>query len=367
MERCTRCIMPRSTHGITFDEQGVCSLCQSYQPAELYGEEAFVEVLNSARARNGRYDCIVPLSGGRDSTYVLYLTRAVHNLKTLAVNYDNEFRNPQAVVNMERACKKLGADFVSIRSRRDIGHKFLKANVRAGIPLGLPTLVGSFCRQCAYGYTAITFLQAEKFDVPLILWGTSKAESTMVTRQNALAKIQASRYRKLMDPNLYKAEYYALLERLEFRVRGNSLLDRSGPPTLHSDRTREISVFDYIPWDRRKIKDTIMKELGWEKPADHATSWRMDCVLHEVVNYCWIKLIGASMDCMGYCNMINAGQMERAEALSQEEYMIEHCGDHLEEILVQMVGLSPRDLDLIRSLGDKSTPYLRTDRQAASV
>jgi hypothetical protein len=342
MKRCVRCIMPETLPGISYDGQGVCNHCRSYQVPGVFGEKAFLEVLDSVRGKGQPYDCMVPLSGGRDSTYTLYLAKEVYGMNPLAVNADNEFRNEQAVINMERAVKKLNADFISVRSKRDIGHKFVLANVRAGIPLGLPTLVGSFCRQCSYGYKSVTYIEASKRKIPLILWGTSAAESTEQTRELSLSGLQRSRFLKLFDPNLYRTEIYALMQRAEFRVPGNPLFSRK-KAVLKDPAVREISVFDYILWERHKIKDVIMNKLGWEKPADHATSWRTDCKLHEIVNYLWVKLVGCSMDCMGFCNMIISGQMERAEALAQEEQIIATGGDHISEKLA-MVGFTPVEI-----------------------
>ena len=363
MKRCVRCLMPGTVPGLTFDERGICSHCASYVVPEAFGEKALREIADSVRGKGQSYDCMVPLSGGRDSTYTLYLAKKVYGLNPLAVNADNEFRNPQAVVNMERACKTLGADFVSVRSQRDISHKFVQANVRAGIPLGLPTLVGAFCRQCSYGYKSVSYIEASRRKIPLILWGTSAAESTEQTRELSVEGIRRSRYLKLVDPNLYRTEYYALLQRMEFHVPGNPLFSRK-KPILKDPAVREISIFDYIPWDRRQIKEVITTQLGWQKPPDHVTSWRTDCELHEIVNYMWVKLVGCSMDCMGFCNMIVSGQMERSVALAQEEQIIATCGDHIGDKLA-MVGLTPKEIARIAAMPAILNKPKRTEAQPA--
>ena len=99
--------MPVTVPGITFDEKGICSYCLSYQQEYSLGREALEDIIASSRNINNQYDCIVPLSGGRDSTFVLYAAKALYDLKVLAVSYDNEFRIEQALVNMQNACKIL--------------------------------------------------------------------------------------------------------------------------------------------------------------------------------------------------------------------------------------------------------------------
>jgi hypothetical protein len=70
--------MPDTVPGITFDEKGKCSLCRSYVPQVLAGEAAFSALLSKSKKTASGYDSVVPLSGGRDSTYVLYLAKKVY-------------------------------------------------------------------------------------------------------------------------------------------------------------------------------------------------------------------------------------------------------------------------------------------------
>jgi len=69
MRHCTKCIMPESYPGVSFDNEGVCDLCRNYKPYHrCFGKEQLIEVMNS-RKRAGEYDCLVPISGGNDSTF----------------------------------------------------------------------------------------------------------------------------------------------------------------------------------------------------------------------------------------------------------------------------------------------------------
>lgn len=344
MDRCASCVMPASVPGISFDKDGVCSLCHGYVPEAPSGEDALRPLLAHPRMGPTKYDSIVPLSGGRDSTYVLYLAKRVYGLKPLAVNFDNEFRNPQAVANIENTCRALDVDLSVVRSRRDVATKIVKANTKAAIPLGLANMMLSLCRQCSYGYVSAAYREAERHRVPLILWGTSSAESTEKVEERALPGMLRSRWNRLRDINFYRTEYYSMRQRLEFPVKGNTPFGRDRP-TLHDAAITEIKVFDYISWDRRKIKETIQGELGWAKPAGHVSTWRTDCTLHEVVNFLFVKTLGCTKDCLGYCNMINAGQMTRDEALQQEEETLRKMSwERVEAVLRQDIGLSDEEI-----------------------
>ena len=66
-------------------------------------QSIFEKRLDAVRSKKRAYDCMVPVSGGKDSMYVLYVCSKIYNMKVLAFNYDNGFQSPGAVKNMEKA------------------------------------------------------------------------------------------------------------------------------------------------------------------------------------------------------------------------------------------------------------------------
>ncbi len=341
MRRCSRCVMPDTVPGIDLDENGLCPYCRTYQPEPCLGREA-LEVITGRTKKQGRfYDCIVPVSGGRDSTYVLYYAAAMLGLRVLAVNYDNEFGVPEALDNVKRACERLGVELRIIRSRRGIARRITRANIRAA------TEFGQFreCAACTYGYRSVVYRTAVEHRVPLIFWGESKEEATQEMELRAFEGIRrhSLKYLKLLNPNFYLAEYYRVLQRLEFHVSLPNLFSRKFEPVFRSRDTREIRLFDYIPWDRRSIKETIMRELGWKIPEGHVSSWKTDCRLIALTNYTYIRLFGCTKACFGYCKMINSGQMDRETALRQEEELLAGSKTPVEDLLRREVGLRPAE------------------------
>jgi hypothetical protein len=72
MQRCTKCILPSSFPGIVFNEQGICNYCLQHVPVSVYGEAELKRVLSQYRGKGDKYDCILTLSGGRDSAFVMH-------------------------------------------------------------------------------------------------------------------------------------------------------------------------------------------------------------------------------------------------------------------------------------------------------
>ena len=340
--------MPETVAGITFNDDGVCNFCQNWQKEKYLGKEALEQIIVASKKPDNQYDCIVPISGGRDSTYVLYLARTMLNLKVLAVHYDNEFKTDQAVINIERACKKLNVDLLTIRSKRDIARKIVKSNLRSSVLRKLFRV----CHACTYGFMSAAYRTAEQYRVPLILWGDSQQEraSPLAVKAGRCLKLRKSRPLTFLNPNYYKAKYYLFRQKLEFPVRGNYCLRRFPKPK--NKDIKEVHIFNYIPWNRSQIKKTIMEELGWEKPAGFVSTWRTDCKLTPFVNYCFFRMYGCSKACFGYCLMINSGQMSRQEALKQEEEMlatIAQDSKQIRNLLENEIGLSRKETDRILS------------------
>jgi len=348
MERCTRCVMPETVPGISFDSDGVCSFCLSYKKEVYFGEDELIRIINSAKEKKNKYDCVVPLSGGRDSSFVLYAAKVLYGLKVLAVSYDNEFRNEQALVNMRKACVKLNVKFISVRSKINIAKKIVRSSVRCSISDGICQIAGRLCGACAYGYRSVVYRAAEKYNVPLILWGESQAEKTMEMQKMITDRIEKLAVNKQANKKFHTLfNLFRLLQRLEFPVPGNSVV---AYPALKNKNIKEIRLFDYIVWDRNKITSTITKELGWEKPSGAISTWRIDCKLHHFMNYCFFKMFGCSKDCFGYSNMINSGKMDRQDALRQEEQMLATYTRGVKELLRNEIGLTEKETAAIEAM-----------------
>ena len=105
-------------------------------------------ILNSKRRPDSKYDCIVMLSGGRDSSYVLLKVVKDYGMKVLAVNYENPFTHPQAKKNITNAVTALGVDLVFIKDRNDRHIKTLGANVQAWFKNPSPAMIGMVCIAC---------------------------------------------------------------------------------------------------------------------------------------------------------------------------------------------------------------------------
>ncbi|PXF59972.1 MAG: hypothetical protein C4B58_02130 [Deltaproteobacteria bacterium] len=121
-KECSRCLLNDRIPGVTFlGDSQVCSVCINYD--QTWGNwsekrKELDQIFDIARKKKRSFDVLVPLSGGKDSSYVLYLCRRVFNLKCLAVTFDNGFLSDHAKQNISNACDRLGVDHVYFRLDR---------------------------------------------------------------------------------------------------------------------------------------------------------------------------------------------------------------------------------------------------------
>ena len=170
---CSRCVMDTSIKNINFDLNGICNYCKEYElrvKNELYKEPERSKKLKSIidaikkEGRNKRYDCIIGVSGGVDSSYVLYLAKEFE-LNPLAVHLDNGWNSELAVHNIEKLLKKLNIDLwtfiINWEEFKDLQKAFIYSSIEN---LEIPT---------DHAINALLFKTADKFNIRYILSGSN--------------------------------------------------------------------------------------------------------------------------------------------------------------------------------------------------
>ena len=361
VKRCTKCVLPEIYPGITFDENGVCNVCLNYKKKEPLGEDELRKLLSAYKGKGGKYDCLVGTGGGRDSTYVLYAAKRIFNLNVLALNYDNGFRNPQGLANLKRACEILNVDYITAGSKVDM--QLLSTHLEHAIPYGPAFAKQRMCWPCMTGGKWLLHKTAIKEKIPVLFWGFSKAEELsfedrLFTKEFFGREGIRKNLLTINKLSVLKYMYYIARLRLQFWTPKTGIIgnmkDIRGRvrPIDRNKNIKEVYFYDYIEWDRRKIKKTLMEELGWKKPDDYVSTWRFDCRLHHtLVNHCFKSMMGFDDLTDGYANMVRLGYMSRETALKQME--LEEKQDRKPEI----ISILREELKIPNHLIDKFLSY----------
>lgn len=186
LKYCNRCIMPDTKPDLNIDEEGVCSACRAYERRRDVDwdqrRRELVEVLDRYRRNGANWDCIVPVSGGKDSTYqvVRMLQLGLNPLCVTATTCDLSEIGRKNIQNI----KHLGVDYVEFSPNPVIRAKLNRIGLTEVGDISWPEHVGIF---------TIPVRAAVQFNVPLIVWGensqneyggpASAAQNNVLTRR----------------------------------------------------------------------------------------------------------------------------------------------------------------------------------------
>ena len=170
MRFCTRCVYPEAAVSIVFDDEGVCSGCRVAEETRALADEGFWEerrraferIAGEARRGGSNWDCIIPVSGGKDSYWQTHLIRKVFGLNPLLVTYHGNNYLPEAQGNLDRMRNVLDADHVVFGPRVDTLRKLNRLCFRK---------MGDMNWHAHAGIKIVPVRLAVEMNIPLIVWG----------------------------------------------------------------------------------------------------------------------------------------------------------------------------------------------------
>ena len=169
MRYCQHCILPETRPGIVIGDDGVCSACRSHRRKESgidWDERArrFAALAERTRALGRDWDCVVPVSGGKDSTWQV-VTCLEHGLRVLAVTWRTPGRTPLGQRNLDNLIQ-LGVDHIDFTVNPQVERRFmLRTLEREGTP-AIPMHLALF---------NIPLTVAVRYEIPLVVWGENSA------------------------------------------------------------------------------------------------------------------------------------------------------------------------------------------------
>lgn len=307
MKICTRCILPDTFPGVTFNKEGVCNHCQNFQGVEILQghreefEEKFLGLIDIYRDK-GAYDCLVAYSGGKDSTYTLKLLKDRYGLRVLALTIDNGFVSDQAFENMCNVTGKLGVDHMVFKPKFDLMRKIFRGAVDKDI-YSKKTLerASTICTSCIGIVKFITLKTALEKRIMLIGFGWSPGQ----------APVQSSVIRT--NPALIKATQAAIQVPLS-RLAGdevNTYFLEERHFAHAEDFPYYIHPLAFLRYDEEEIVRDI-SQLGWDMPDD-TDSNSTNCLLNAFANDVHIRRFNFHPYVWEIANMVRDGVMNRAE------------------------------------------------------
>jgi tRNA(Ile)-lysidine synthase TilS/MesJ len=311
MRRCTRCVLPETFPGIQFDEEGVCQYCRQMPSPERRAEQRarlrkrFEELVETIRTRPG-YHCLVSLSGGKDSTYTLWLLGKQYGLRTMAFTFDNGFVSPDTLKNMRLVAENLGSDHLIVKPRVDLLHKVFLAAMKPGMyPPRTLGRASSICNACISIAKGMALRMALEKDIPLLAYGWSPGQIPLAS---ALFHMNRPILQKMVEVAMAPLQASAGADIAAYFPDDELLAGARDYPY-------NVSPLAFIHYDEEEILCSIDK-LAWAPPTDTDPN-STNCLLNGLANLIHLEQMGFHPYVSDLAGLVREGYMEREEALSR--------------------------------------------------
>jgi hypothetical protein len=263
----------------------------------------------------GKYDAIVGLSGGKDSSYVAYYLKKEYGLRILGINFDNGYRSECAINNLTALCDRLQIDLLTIRPKKAFLDKlyrhFLKTN-------------GEFCSVCNnMGYLLVgsycASQQKQLGTAPLAIGGWSKKyEYQPGVSVTSMQYFFSHLTPELLDELIAQPFIEEKAVRIFMQLNDPRRLQAS--QEAQQEFAKDVSTFiqlpDFIPWDLNSMPQILAENVGWQQPPNVHGS-HFDCTLFPIKEFLKYKKYGLSQETIKNSVMIREGLMSRDEALKR--------------------------------------------------
>lgn len=331
---CTRCVMDSTDPDITFDSHGVCNHCHTYDknvekhiPSGKSDLNRLIREIQGSVPNTNKYNCLVGVSGGVDSSYVLYKAKEL-GLYPLAFHLDNEWNDPISNKNIRLLVDKLGVDLVvqtvNWPEFRDLQLAFLYASTPDS---EIPT---------DYALNAITHQLADKHGIKYILNGCN------IRTESHLPKAWSQGH--------FDWKY---IEGIHKRFGHTPLTTYPVIDLLtafkYATNHKVVSILNYLNYNKTEAMRVLEKEIGWEYyGGKHYES----TYTRFYQGYILPKKFGFDKRKMHFSSLICSGEMTREMAfieLERSPYPIEQQESD-KSYVCNKLGISSKEFERIMQL-----------------
>lgn len=323
LKRCTKCVLPSTIPGITFDDHGVCSYCNAHTPFKPKGLDALHERLEPFRRDDGKPELIMGVSGGRDSCFGLQYVVKEFGLNTVAYTYDWALVTDLARRNISRLCFDLGIEHVLVSADIQQKRKHIRDNVNAWLRdprLGVVPLFMAGDKMYFYYYNKLR----KEMGIDLAISCGNRFEKTDfksgfcgVYNKNYGEGRSWRPYDISLAKKLRFAAYFGWSMGKNPGYWNGSLVDTAkGFWSSYLQKHDFVWLYDYIPWDEGLINETLTTEYGWETAGDTKSTWRVGDGTAAFYNYIYYTVAGFSEHETFRSNQIREGHLTREKALA---------------------------------------------------
>jgi N-acetyl sugar amidotransferase len=340
MKVCTRCLYT-SSHPLylTFDEEGVCSGCRVHEEKDIldWNErgEKLRRILDGYRNTTGNnYDCIIPVSGARDSHFIVHTIKYKYGMNPLLVTYNKHYNTDIGIRNLAYLRTLMDCDMMMLTVSPEKVKKITRATLRR---------LGSIYWHCIAGQTVYPVQVAVKLKVPLIIWGAHQGVDQVGMFSHTDEVEMTRKYRKEHD--LMGIEAEALINDEFDNIKEADILPFTYPDDKELEKigVRGIYLNNYIRWDSKAQHEAMIRQYAYETTTQTRTFDNyhdIDCFNYADVHD-YIKFVkhGYGKVTDQVCREIRLKRMTREQGIQLVKDYIGRAPQHL-QLFLNWIGIT---------------------------
>lgn len=277
MDYCSKCVYPANTAiDIKIDSSGTCAGCRYFKDMENIDwesrEKKLKKILDKYRNPNAPYDCIIPVSGGKDSHYQTHLIKEVYKLKPLLVTFNHLCSPWIGIKNMYNLVDKLKVDHIRFTPNPEIVKKLMKYTLKKR---------GDLCWFCQTGVVTVPIQVAVNYKIPLIIWGEHGWSHLFGTKSfEDEVEFSVEERKKLFMRGLSVEE--VLKDNPDIALRDLNWVIYPEQSEIDKIGVRGIYLGNYIKWNQKELTEFVVKKYGFTtrpKARTYNTYADADCHL----------------------------------------------------------------------------------------
>jgi N-acetyl sugar amidotransferase len=265
MRYCQRCVYPEISVNLSVDDDGVCSGCKGYDQFQKLTKEDWVkrrarldDILRETLKHNtGNYDCIIPVSGGKDSYFQTHVITKEYGLKPLLVTYHGNNYLPEGDDNRDRMRQVFDADHIVYGPSVEVLKKLNRLCFRK---------MGDMNWHAHCGIVTVPFIIAAKLNIPLLIWGETSWDITGMFEPDDYVEFSA---RERHEHFLRGFEWYDLINDPIDPLTEKDMVWAKYPSDEEMLKVgvRGLYIGNFVPWEPNEHWKLVRDLYGW-RPAD---------------------------------------------------------------------------------------------------
>jgi N-acetyl sugar amidotransferase len=336
---CSRCIYDETIPAINFDSEGVCNYCKmidglqnEYKTATPDGEKKFLEIVEQIKkeGKGKKYDCAIGVSGGTDSSYIVYKAVKDWGLRPIAVHYDNTWNSAIATENIRKVLGKLNVDLFTYVVDNKESDDMFRSFFLAGVPeLDGPTDMAA---------PEVMYRACAKYKIKYVIEGHSFRTEGVSPLGN------------MYIDGKYVQEVHKKYGKMKLKTFPNMPI-LTFLKWLIIYRIKKIRPLWYISYNKEEARDFLQKEFSWQYYGGHHLENRLTAFHHSYYNP---NKFGLDQRNNSLSASIRSGLMTKEEAI-KEYAQPPYLEPELLEYFKKRLNLSDEEFDKVMT--DKPNSY----------